>query len=96
LCSCRASTVHDRLIPNAAAHLIGHQSPAATFVEIDAPHFLLQCRPADAADAIRAFLQQIDSAHVDYTADRDRILGNPTVDDLMTALEHRLQSPTGK
>ena len=48
---------HDRVIPNAAAHLIRHHAPAATFVEIDAPHFLLQCRPSDAADAIRMFLE---------------------------------------
>jgi len=42
------------------------------------------------------FLQQFDPGHGDYTADRDRILGNPTVDDLMDELEHRRQSPTGK
>jgi hypothetical protein len=42
------------------------------------------------------FLQQFDSGHGDYTADRDRILGNPTVDDLVTELEHRRQRPTGK
>lgn len=62
---------HDHLIPNAAAHLIRHQAPAATIVEIDAPHFLLQCRPSDAADAIRMFLQQFDPGHGDYTVDRD-------------------------
>ncbi len=59
---------HDRLIPNAAAKLIHHLAPAATMVEIDAPHFLLQCRPLDAADAIRMFLQQFDSGYGDYTA----------------------------
>ena len=42
------------------------------------------------------FLQQFDSGYGDYTADRDRILGNPTVYDLMAELEHRRQSPTGK
>ena len=42
------------------------------------------------------FLQQFDPGHGDYTADRDRILGNPTVYDLMAELEHRRQSPTGK
>jgi len=87
---------HDRLIPNAAAHLIQHHAPAATIVKIDAPHFLLQCRPSDAADAIRMFLQQFDPGHGDYTADRDRIVGNPTVDDLMGELEQRRQSPSGK
>ena len=42
------------------------------------------------------FLQQFDSGHGDYTADRDRILGNPTVDDLMGELEQRRQSPSRK
>jgi hypothetical protein len=42
------------------------------------------------------FLQQFDPGHGDYTADRDRILGNPTVDDLMDELEQRRQSPPGK
>ena len=87
---------HDRLIPNAATHLIHHHAPAATMVEIDAPHFLLQCRPSDAADAIRMFLQQFDPGHGDYTADRDRIVGNPTVDDLMGELELRRESPSRK
>ena len=38
------------------------------------------------------FLQQFDFGYGDYTADRDRILGNPTVDDLVTELEHRNRS----
>jgi hypothetical protein len=42
------------------------------------------------------FLQQFDPGHGDYAADRDRILGNPTVDDLMGKLEQRRQSPSGK
>jgi pimeloyl-[acyl-carrier protein] methyl ester esterase len=87
---------HDRLILNAAAHLIHHHAPAATIVEIDAPHFLLQCRPSDAADALRMFLRQFDPSHGDYTADRDRIVGNPTVDDLIGELEQWRQSPSGK
>jgi hypothetical protein len=42
------------------------------------------------------FLQQFDPGHGDYTADRVRILGNPTVDDLMDELDHRRQSLPGK
>ena len=42
------------------------------------------------------FLQQFDLAHGDYTADRDQILGTPTVDELMDELEHRRQNPPGK
>jgi hypothetical protein len=33
-------------------------------------------------DAIR-FLQQFDAGHGDYTAERQRILGNPTVDNVL-------------
>ena len=42
------------------------------------------------------FLQLLDSGQGDYTAARDRVLGNPTVDDLMRELEQRRQSPSGK
>jgi hypothetical protein len=42
------------------------------------------------------FLQQFDPGHGDYTADRDRILGNPTVDGLMDELERRRHDPPGK
>jgi hypothetical protein len=42
------------------------------------------------------FLQQFDLGHGDYTAERDRILGNPTVDELMDELESRRQNPPGK
>ena len=42
------------------------------------------------------FLQQFDPGHGDYTADRDRILANPTVDDLMGELEQRRQGSRGK
>jgi len=48
---------HDRLIPKSAARLIQQQAPAATRVEIDAPHCLLQCAPRQAAVAIREFLE---------------------------------------
>jgi pimeloyl-ACP methyl ester carboxylesterase len=48
---------HDRLVPKAAARLIRQQAPAATLVEIDAPHCLLQCEPRQAAASIREFLQ---------------------------------------
>jgi pimeloyl-ACP methyl ester carboxylesterase len=50
---------HDRLIPKAAARLIRQQAPAATLVEIDAPHCLLQCEARQAAAKIREFLQAL-------------------------------------
>ena len=33
------------VLPNAAIHLIRQHVPSATLVELDAPHFLLQCVP---------------------------------------------------
>ena len=50
---------HDRLIPKAAARLIRQQAPAATLVEIDAPHCLLQCEARQAAAKIREFLHEL-------------------------------------
>ena len=52
---------HDRLIPGAAARLIQEHAPAATLIEIDAPHCLLQCAPRPAAAKIREFLQTLDA-----------------------------------
>jgi len=42
------------------------------------------------------FLQQFGLGHGDYTADRDRILGNPTVDELVNELAGRPSIPPGK
>ena len=42
------------------------------------------------------FLQQFDPGHGDYTAERQAILGNPTVDDLMNELERERQTPSAK
>jgi hypothetical protein len=39
------------------------------------------------------FFQQFDLGHGDYTAERDRILGNPTVDGLVDELERRRPNP---
>jgi pimeloyl-ACP methyl ester carboxylesterase len=50
---------HDRLIPKAAARLIQQQAPAASLIEIDAPHCLLQCEPRQAAKQIREFLRAL-------------------------------------
>jgi pimeloyl-ACP methyl ester carboxylesterase len=50
---------HDRLIPRAAARLIQEHAPAATLLEIEAPHCLLQCEPRPAAVRIREFLQTL-------------------------------------
>jgi pimeloyl-ACP methyl ester carboxylesterase len=50
---------HDRLIPKAAARLIRQHAPAATLLEIDAPHCLLQCEARQAAAKIREFLREL-------------------------------------
>ena len=50
---------HDRLIPRSAARVIQQHSPAATVVEIDAPHCLLQCAPRLAVTRIREFMSSL-------------------------------------
>jgi len=35
------------------------------------------------------FLQQLDPGHGDYTAERDRVIGSPTVDEVMAELERQ-------
>lgn len=35
------------------------------------------------------FIQQNERGHGDYTAERDRLLGNPTVDELVKKIEQR-------
>jgi hypothetical protein len=40
------------------------------------------------------FLQQFDPGRGDYTADRDRIVGNATVDELVDEIERRRVPPT--
>jgi len=42
------------------------------------------------------FLQQFDPGHGDYTAERQAILGNPTVDELIDEVERRQRSPSIK
>ena len=42
------------------------------------------------------FLLQFDPGRGDYTAERDRIPGSPTVDELMDEIEHRRKNPPGK
>jgi hypothetical protein len=39
------------------------------------------------------FLQQFDLGKGNYTTERDRILGNPTVDELVDELNRRQESP---
>jgi pimeloyl-ACP methyl ester carboxylesterase len=52
---------HDRLIPSDASTIVTQLSPHAQVVEIDAPHCLLQAKPTEAAQAVTAFLHQVQS-----------------------------------
>jgi len=42
------------------------------------------------------FLQQFDSGQGDYTTERSRILGNPSVDEVMDGIERRRQGSQPK
>jgi hypothetical protein len=42
------------------------------------------------------FLQQFDPGRGDYTAERDRILGGATVDELVEEVERRRKNPPAK
>jgi hypothetical protein len=42
------------------------------------------------------FLQQFDPGRGDYTAERDGILGSPTVDELVDEIEQRRKNPSAK
>jgi pimeloyl-[acyl-carrier protein] methyl ester esterase len=45
----------DRVIPAAASEIIMRARPTTSFVTIDGPHALLQCKPNECASAIKAF-----------------------------------------
>jgi pimeloyl-ACP methyl ester carboxylesterase len=49
----------DRLVPGSAAHGLSAM-PRIRFVQIEAPHFVLQAKPAEAAAHAQAFVRQID------------------------------------
>lgn len=51
----------DRLVPSAASALVSQLNPCTKVVELEAPHFLLQAAPAEAAQAIGAFVREIQS-----------------------------------
>ena len=49
----------DRLVPGSAAKEFARLSSNARLVDIEGPHFLLQSRPAAAAQAISEFVRQV-------------------------------------
>lgn len=50
---------HDRVVPAAASQLISRLKPDTRIVEIDAPHFLLQAAPAEAARQVETFAHDV-------------------------------------
>jgi hypothetical protein len=77
-----------RLLVNAAEPIDGSTATPAELRRAEIDALVRALGPVGMA----RFLQQFDFGYGDYTADRDRILGNPTVDDLVTELEHRNRS----
>lgn len=48
----------DRLVPAAASELIARLAPHAAIASVDAPHFLLQTNPAEAARMVSEFVRK--------------------------------------
>lgn len=48
----------DRLVPAAASELIARLAPHAVIASVDAPHFLLQTNPAEAARLVSEFVRK--------------------------------------
>lgn len=51
----------DRVVPVSAARRVGALRPETRIVELAGPHFLLQTRPAEAAQAVAAFMAQVET-----------------------------------
>ena len=52
----------DRVVPPAASELVSRLSPRARVVELEAPHFLLQAVPKEAARVIGSFIREVQVA----------------------------------
>lgn len=51
----------DRLVPRAASQLVAQLKPATKLAEFDAPHFLLQTLPVQAAQEVADFVRSVSS-----------------------------------
>lgn len=51
----------DRVVPPRCANEVVRAKPGVTVTRLDGPHFLLQTKPAAAADAVAAFLRSADA-----------------------------------
>jgi pimeloyl-ACP methyl ester carboxylesterase len=52
----------DRVVPPAASRLVSKLKPNTRVVHVEAPHFLLQAAPSEAARAIGAFMREVQRA----------------------------------
>ena len=52
----------DRIVPASASALVAKLCPDTRVVELEAPHFLLQAVPAKAAQAVGAFVREVQNA----------------------------------
>ncbi|UCJ16029.1 alpha/beta hydrolase [Pseudomonas sp. MM211] len=58
---------HDRVVPTKALKHIQRISPAVQVAPINAPHFLLQAAPAEAAQAVASFTQALQTTQREHT-----------------------------
>lgn len=50
---------HDRVVPRSASELVLRANPSTRMVQLDAPHFLLQTSPTEAAAVVNAFIEEV-------------------------------------
>jgi pimeloyl-ACP methyl ester carboxylesterase len=52
----------DRVVPATASRLVSQLKPSTRVVHVEAPHFLLQAAPLEAANVVREFMREVQSA----------------------------------
>lgn len=57
--------LQDRLVPRGASKLVSQLCPQAEVVSLDAPHFLLQALPSEAARIVAAFVHAVDNPSIE-------------------------------
>jgi pimeloyl-ACP methyl ester carboxylesterase len=50
---------NDRVVPRHASDLIGTLLPSVKFLELEAPHFMLQAKPVECAACVAAFAREV-------------------------------------
>jgi len=57
---------HDRIVPVSALKHIQHIAPSVLVAAIEAPHFLLQAAPAEAAQAVASFARKLQTSQHEH------------------------------